>query len=103
VEMEVEVLTNCPARGKNMLSKVGKVCVAFHFTCLSVFAKKSSPVFVLPRLRKFGKKQRVFFLQKTLPSLPTLHFDCLSLVNSGFLPLVKISGSFYVYILNSKL
>jgi hypothetical protein len=101
--MEIEVFIYCPARGKNMLSKVGKVCTSLCSVCLSVFAKKSSPVFVLPRLRKFGKKQRVFFLQKTLPSLPTLHFGCLSLVNSGFLPLVKISGSFYVYILNSKL
>jgi hypothetical protein len=101
--MEMVVFIYCPARGKNMLSKVGKVCTSLRSVCLLVFVKKSSPVFVLPRLRKFGKKQRVFFLQKTLPSLPTLHFDCLSLVNSGFLPLVKISDSFYVYILNSKL
>jgi hypothetical protein len=75
-------------------SRQGLRCVALHLP--SVFTKKSSPVFILPRLRKFGKKQVVFFLQKTLPSLPTLHFDCLSLVNSGFLPLVKISGIFYV-------
>jgi len=50
--------------------------------------------------RKIGKQQVVFFLQKTLPSLPTLHLGCLSLANSGFLPLVKSSGSFYVYFLN---
>ena len=84
-----------------LFSRQGLRYVSLHLPL--VFAKKSSPVFILPQLRKFGKKQVVFFLQKTLPSLPTLHFDCLSLVNSGFLPLVKISGSYYVYILNSML
>jgi hypothetical protein len=94
--MEMDVFIYCPARGKNMLSKVGKVCVTLHFTCLR-FLQKNLPLFLsCHSYRKFGKKQVVFFLQKTLPSLPTLHFDCLSLVNSGFLPLVKISGSFYV-------
>jgi hypothetical protein len=101
--MEVIVFIYCPAIGKIMPSLVGKVCTSLCCVCLSVFAKKSSPVFSLQRLRKFGKQQVVFFLQKTLPSLPTLHLGCLSLVNSGFLPLVKISGSCYVYFLNSML
>jgi len=86
-----------------MPSLVGKVCTTLCFVCLSVFAKNLPLFLACHSYRKFGKQQVVFFLQKNLPSLPTLHLGCLSLVNSGFLPLVKISGSFYVYILNSKL
>jgi hypothetical protein len=98
--MEVEVFINCPARGKNMPSLVGKVCTTLRSVCLR-FLQKNLPLFLsCHSYRKFGKQQGVFFLQKTLPSLPTLHLGCLSPVNNGFLPLVKISGSFYVYILN---
>jgi hypothetical protein len=38
----------CPAIGKIMPSLVGKVCTTLRFVCLTVFAKKSSPVLSLP-------------------------------------------------------
>ena len=68
-EKEEDSFFYCPAIGKSMPFVVGKVCVTLHFTCLAVFAKKSSPVLCLPKLRKVGKQQGVFFLQKNLAFL----------------------------------